>query len=242
MQKRLFTGIFTLYVISMFTIYSGKSSAQSTSVNPTLSNVVQLSAQGSIEVQQDVLTITMNTTKENADPALLQAQLKATIDAALTETKKVALSNRMNVRTGQFNISPRYDKNGRMNGWLGHVELILEGSDFELIASTAGKIQSLTVANVNFGLSRDQRTLAESKAQSIAINRFKSKATEISNSFGFSSYTLREVAINAGDQIFTPRPRLMAMEMKMASADSIVPIEAGKNTIVVNVSGSIQLN
>ena len=242
MENRSKSKILAIYAFSMFSIHSITVNAQTIPAVPALSNVVQLSAQGSIEVQQDTLTISLSTTRESPDSSSLQIQLKAALESALAEAKKAVNGNGMAVRTGQFNVSPRYDKNGKINGWQGNVELILEGSDFERIASTAGKIQTLTVSNVSFGLSRDQRIVAESKAQAIAINRFKFKASEISNSFGFSTYTLREVVISAADQAFTPRPRVMAMDIRMASVESTVPVEAGKNTVVVNVSGSIQLN
>ena len=242
MPRRLQLKILSIYALTIFSIYSINAYAQAIPATASLSNVVQLSAQGSIEVQQDILTISLSATRESTDASSLQVQLKAALESALAEAKKAVNGNAMAVRTGQFNVFPRYDKNSKINGWQGNVELILEGSDFERIASTAGKIQTLTVSNVSFGLSRDQRIVAESKAQAIAISRFKSKASEISNSFGFSTYTLREVAINAADQAYTPRPRVMAMEMRMASVDSTVPVEAGKNTVVVNVSGSIQLN
>ncbi len=242
MPRRLQSKILSIYALTLFSIYSINAYAQAIPVTPALSNVVQLSAQGSIEVQQDILTISLSATRESTDASSLQVQLKAALESALAEAKKAVSGNAMAVRTGQFNVFPRYDKNSKINGWQGNVELILEGSDFERIASTAGKIQTLTVSNVSFGLSRDQRIVAESKAQAIAINRFKFKASEISNSFGFSTYTLREVAISAADQAYTPRPRVMAMDIRMASVESTVPVEAGKNTVVVNVSGSIQLN
>lgn len=38
------------------------------------------------------------------------------------------------------------------------------------------------------------------------------------------------------------RPRMMAMEAKsFSAADAPIPVEAGKTTVVVNVSGSVQL-
>ena len=47
--------------------------------------------------------------------------------------------------------------------------------------------------------------------------------------------------MNAHDQGFVPRPRTMAMEAKAAQADMAVPVEAGKSTVMVTVSGSVQL-
>ena len=206
-----------------------------------LQNVAQLSANGSVEVQQDLLAISMSTTREASDANLVQTQLKAALDAALTEAKKTALAGQLDVRTGNFSLYPRYGKDGKINGWQGSTELVLEGHDFARISAAAGKIQTLTISNVAFSLSREQRAKAEGSAQSIAIERFKAKAGEIAKGFGFNSYSLREVSVNAADQGYVPRPRVMAMEMKMSSADAAVPVEAGKSTVVVTVNGSVQL-
>jgi predicted secreted protein len=204
-------------------------------------NVVQLSANGTVEVQQDLLTISMSTTREGADAAVIQTQLKTALDSALAEAKKAAQPGQLDVRTGNFSLYPRYGRDGKITAWQGTTELMLEGRDFARISAAAGKIQTLTLSNVAFGLSRDQRAKVEGDAQSLAIERFKARAAEIAKSFGFATYTLREVAVNAGEQGYTPRPRMMAMEAKSAVSDASVPVEAGKTTVMVTVSGSVQL-
>lgn len=206
-----------------------------------MQNVVQLAANGTVEVQQDLLSISMNTTRDGVDAGVVQSQLKTAIDAALAEARKVAQAGQLDVRTGNFSLYPRYGRDGKSIGWQGSAELILEGRDFARISSTAGKIQTLTVGSVSFGLSREQRTKVEADAQGIAIERFKARATEIARGFGFGGYTLREVNVSANDQGFVPRPRVMAMEAKTAMADAPVPVEAGKTSVVVTVSGSVQL-
>jgi predicted secreted protein len=204
-------------------------------------NVVQLSANAAMEVQQDTLSISLNTTKDGTDAGAVQTQLKTALDAALSEAKKSALPGQMDVRTGSFSLYPRYSSGGKLNGWQGTAELVLEGKDFARISSTAGKIQTLTMGNVSFSLSREQREKAEAQVQATAIERFKTKAGEVAKCFGFGGYALREVAVNAGDQGVSPRPRMMAMAAKAMSSDEAVPVEAGKSSVVVTVSGSVQL-
>ena len=207
---------------------------------PPPQNVLQLSANGTVEVQQDMLSMTLSTTRDAAEAATVQTQLKAALDAALTEARKNAQPGQLDVRTGNFSLSPRYTREGKINGWQGSTELVLEGRDFPRITQTAGRISTLTVGNVGFGLSNEQRAKVETEAQSIAIENFKQKASELAKGFGFSGYTLREVSVNAneGGPI---RPRMMAAQAKSMSADAPVPIEAGKTTVVVNVSGAVQL-
>ena len=204
-------------------------------------NIVQLSANAAVEVQQDILTINMSTTREAADANVVQTQLKTALETALAEAKKSSQSGQLDVRTGNFSLYPRYTKDGKINGWQGTTELVLEGRDFAKISAAAGKIQTLTIANVAFSLSREQRTKVENEAQNTAIERFRTKATDIAKSFGMGNYNVREVTVNAGDHGYPPRPRMAEMSMKIASADASIPVEAGKSTVVVTVSGSVQL-
>lgn len=203
-------------------------------------NVLQLSATGTVEVQQDLLMLNLTTSRDGPDAAAVQSQLKAALDTALTEAKKAAQPGQLDVRTGHFSLSPRYGRDGRISGWNGSAELVLEGRDFARITTTAAKIQTMTMGGVGFSLSREQRARVEGEAQSIAIERFKAKASELAKGFGFSGYTLREVSVNSNDQGY-PRPRAMALDMKAAQSDAPVPVEAGKSSVVVTVSGSVQL-
>lgn len=205
-------------------------------------NVVNLSASGYLEVAQDWLVMSLNTTKEGSDAASVQAQLKAVVDAALAVAKGAAQPQQMEVRTGAFSLYPRYGSNARITGWQGTAELVLEGRDFARISTTAGKIQGLTLGQVGFTLSREAQRRLESDVQAMAIERFKSRADEVSRSFGFQGYSLREIAISSADQEGgRPYPRPLAMQAKSAVSDAPIPVEAGKSTVNVTVSGSIQL-
>jgi predicted secreted protein len=219
---------------------AGVAAAQTVSIAPP-QNVLQLSANSTVEVQQDLLTMTLGTTREAADAATVQTQLRTALDAALIEARKSAQPGQLDVRTGNFNLAPRFSREGKMTGWRGTASLVLEGRDFPRITQTAGRISTLSIANIGFGLSREQQAKTETEAQAVAIDNFKQRADELAKGFGFSGYTLREVSVNA-HQGGPVQPRMMAMEaMAKAASDAPVPIEAGKANVVVNVSGSVQL-
>jgi len=203
--------------------------------------VVQLSAQGVVEVQQDLLTISLNATRDGPDGAAVQTQLKAALEQALAEARKSAQPGQLDVRTGNFSLYPRHGRDGKISGWQGTAEMILEGRDFARIGAVAGRIQSMTLSNVSFGLSREQRASVESQAQAAAIERFKTRASEIARGFGYTGYTLREVSVQSNDQGFIPRMRVAMAESRALSSDAAVPVEAGKSTVSVTVSGSVQL-
>ncbi|MCG2595058.1 SIMPL domain-containing protein [Ramlibacter sp. XY19] len=208
---------------------------------PPPQNVLQLQASGTVEVQQDLLTMNLTTARDGADPVQVQAQLKAALDAALAEARKTAQPGQMDVRTGNFALYPRHGRDGKISGWTGSAELVLEGRDFPRITQAAGRIQTMTLGGIAFGLSREARARVETDAQTQAIERFKAKAGELAKGFGFSGYTLREVSVNANEPGYMPRPRMMTAQAKAADSESAVAVEPGKSTVVVTVSGSVQL-
>jgi predicted secreted protein len=208
---------------------------------PPPQNVLQLQASGTLEVQQDLLQMNLTTAREGPDPAVVQSQLKTALDAALSEARKGAQPGQLDVRTGNFALYPRHNREGRISGWTGTAELVLEGRDFARITQTAGRIQTMTLGGISFGLSREQRAKVEGEAQAVAIERFKAKAAELARGFGFTGYTLREVAVNTNEPGFRPLMRMAAQEGRAATADAAVPVEPGRSTVVVTVSGSVQL-
>ena len=204
-------------------------------------NVLQLSASGNVEVPQDMLSITLVAHREGSDAGVVQAELKQALDAALAEARKSAQPGQLDVRTGNFNLHPRYTRDGKTSGWQGNAELVLEGRDFARVSQVAGRLNALNVNHISYGLSRETRAKSETEAQARAIEAFKQKAAELAKGFGFAGYTLREVSVNASHD--GPMPRVMAMKagVAAASADAPVPVEPGKANVVVNVAGSVQL-
>jgi predicted secreted protein len=206
-------------------------------------NVVALSATATLEVQQDWLTLTLTTTKEGTEPATVQAQVRQALEAALSEAKKAVQSGSLELHTGAFSLQPRYGREGKIASWIGSAELVLEGRDFARIGTTAGKVQTMTVGNSYFSLSREARAKVEADVQAQAIDKFKTRAGDIAKGFGFGGYTLREVTVSGDDQGGNfVRARPMAMSAKAMVADAPpVPLESGKSSVVITVNGSVQL-
>ena len=202
-------------------------------------NVLQLSASGEVEVLQDWLSLSLTTSREGSEAAAVQAELRKALDAALAQVRPSAQPGQMDVRSGDFSIHPRYNRDGKISGWQGRAELVLEGRDFPRITQAAARAGSMTIGNLGFGLSREQRAKVEAEAQAIAIERFKTKAAGIAKAFGFASYTLREVSVGGGEG--APQPRMYGMAKAQAmAADAPVAVEPGRSTVQVTVSGTVQ--
>ncbi|MFL6693195.1 MAG: SIMPL domain-containing protein [Ramlibacter sp.] len=213
----------------------------SAQVLPIPENVVQLSAVASVEVPQDLLAIQLQATREGADAARVQSELKGVLEAALAQARRDAQPGALEVRTGTFSVLPRYGRDRRIVTWQGTAELVLEGTDVARVSAAAGRVPGMVVVNAGFRLSREKRERAEREAQAQAIIQFRVKAGEMARSFGFTNYGLREVAVNAQDVGVPRMARMVASEAAPGSADAPLPVEAGKSTITVNVSGSVQL-
>lgn len=209
-------------------------------------NLLQLSAQASTEVAQDLLSITLGATREGAEASTVQAQLKAAIDAALTEARKAAVPRQLEVRSGSFSLFPRYStpprgEAPRITGWQGQGSIVIEGRDIAKISELAGRLSGLQVQTLAFGLSRDAREAAEKDVAQQAISRFRAQADDYTKLFGLTAFTVREVSVQRGGE-FSPRPMMMARGASMAAESSApVPAEPGKATVSVTVSGTVQM-
>ncbi|MDR0213818.1 MAG: SIMPL domain-containing protein [Comamonas sp.] len=209
-------------------------------------NVVQLAAQGVVEVKQDWMTATLSATKDGRDAATVQSQLQKAVEAAMTTLRADARAGQMEVSTGNFSISPRYGNNGKVEGWQGQADIVLQGRDFVRITQSAAKVQDMTLSGTSFGLSREAREKVEGEAQAKAIENFRQRAAAISKSFGFAGYSVREVSVHASGGNVRPMLQARAASMSMAKsagyADAApVPVESDSAEVTVNVSGSVQM-
>ncbi len=209
-------------------------------VVPPPQNVLALSAQATAEVPQDLLMVTLSATRDGSEAGAVQSQLRQVLDAALSEARKAARPGQVDVRTGQFSLSPRYSPKGGINGWQGVAELVLEGRDMSAISQLTGRVPGMTVARVGYGLSREVREKVEAEVAAQAIQRFKARAEDYARQFGFAGYGIREVTVGQADAM-GPQP-VMMRRAAAAMADEALPIEAGKATVTVSVSGSVQMS
>lgn len=208
---------------------------------------VSLSAQAHAQAVPDWLSVVLTVQREGTEPQALQAQIQKALDAALTQAKASAAqvgSGAIEVRTGAFQMQPRYGTNGRMNGWVGQAELVLQGRDLALIAQTAAQLNTMVVQSLNFSLAPDTRRQLETQLQAQAIARFRERAQHITEAFGYRSYTLGQVdvgTLDAGGQVLTGAPKLLMRAAMVESATAPIPTEPGTTSLQLSVSGMVTL-
>jgi predicted secreted protein len=230
-----------LVLAALVPLASPPAAAQSAAPPPP-QNVMSLRASATAEVAMDTLSITFSTTRDGPDAAGVQQLLRQALDGALAEARRVARPGQVDVRTGNFSLSPRYAPKGGISGWQGSVQLVVEGRDMQAISQLAGRITTLSIARVSHSLSREAREKVEAETTAQAIARFRERAQAQAQLFGFSGYTIREVDVGT-DGGPGPVP-VMAMRAAPAAAPmaaEALPVEVGKATVSATVSGSVQM-
>lgn len=203
--------------------------------------VLHLSAWAQTEVAQDWFVMTLAVQKEGLQATAVQKQLNAVLAEAVALGTPWVKPGALAMSTGEMHVSPRYGRDGRITGWQGSAQLLLQGRDAVQMASLAARMPELTVSQIDWRLSPEQKNAAEASIQAEAVARFQSKAQSLTQQFGFATYTLKEVRIQAqeaGEGAIMPR---MAMVQMDGAAPAPVPTVAGKSRVVVNISGSIAL-
>jgi predicted secreted protein len=117
---------------------------------------------------------------------------------------------------------------------------LVEGRDTAAIAQLTGRIGSMAIARVGYSLSKEQREKVEGEVVVQAIARYKARAADYARQFGYASYTVGDVSVNTAEaspmMMGAQQTRFKAMA---ASSEEALPVEAGKATVSVTVSGSV---
>ncbi|GAA4334118.1 SIMPL domain-containing protein [Pigmentiphaga soli] len=201
---------------------------------------LSLEASAARDVAQDKVEITLANEIEGSDQAGVADQLNKLVETALNQAKR---ETRVTSRTGSYRIWANTDRNGKITGWRGRAELVLESKDFVAASTLAGDLGKLmAVSNVAFSLSREAREAEEHSLLAEAAAAFKARANDAARAFGFGGYAIRQLDLSGSGTVYQPpRPYAMRASAMEAKAADAVPLEAGKATVTVSVRGTVDL-
>jgi predicted secreted protein len=203
----------------------------------TLFNLVSVSAQAEREVANDTLTAVMAVDAEGSDPVALADGA----NLAMRDALKVAQAYlSVKARSLNYQTWPVYDK-ARIVRWRVRQELRLESREFAQATELIGKLQAgLVVSSLAVGLSSDARKQAENALIVEALAAFRARAEIVREAQKATGYRVKDLQINAGGGV---QPRMYAAQRAGVSAASVAApsVEPGASTILVNVSGTVQL-
>jgi predicted secreted protein len=209
---------------------------------PPFYNVVTLEASATAEVPADTLTATLFTEEQGPDPGQLATRVNARIEEALAKAKA---EPKVEARSGNYQTTPVYDRGNQITGWRIRADIILESRDFKALGALAGQLQpTLKLWSMTFSLSRRAREAAEASLTNEALARFQEKARAVAKTLGFPGHSLGQISVRTEGPV-QPVPMFRTAAAGMAEGmpppPGPVPVEPGKGSVTVFVSGSVIL-
>jgi predicted secreted protein len=209
---------------------------------PEPEGVLELSASATVQVPNDWITVEFGATRDGSDANAVQAALKQALGAALELARREARPDgQVEVEGGGFSLQPRFDAKGRVDGWSGSTSMRVQGRDMAAIAALAGRVTTMTVSRLDYGVSREAREKVEGEVAALAIARFRAQARDYAKAFGYGGYVVRDVNVQTqGEGPVPPRPLAMA-RLAVSASVAPLPTAAGTGSVTANVNGSVQM-
>ncbi len=197
---------------------------------------VNLSAEASQETDNDTLIAVLSAQKEGSDTTALSNRVNQLIGQAVAEAKKEPA---IKLQTLGYQTSPTYQQQ-RLTGWRVKQSLRLESRNSELLSQLLSRLQgSLNLESISYAISDEHRKEVEEALITQALDAFQQRARLITKQLGRDSYRLVEMRIiNSGQSAPPMRMRASSMLMEAAAPPTL---EAGTQTLRVEVSGTIEL-
>jgi predicted secreted protein len=199
-------------------------------------NVIELQAEASQDVVNDLFQAVLYVETNDQDAARLATTLNTALNDALATAKG---SSSVQTRSGGYQTFPIYDRNQRLSSWRGRAELRLESRDFVAASRLVAQLQArFEVASMTFTVSSSARATAMDALTAEALAAFRGRSEIIRKALGAQGYRLRQVSLNASGPGPQPRPFQVA---RAATAVPAPDLEGGTTRLVVAANGAIEL-
>ncbi|MDJ0805453.1 MAG: SIMPL domain-containing protein [Gammaproteobacteria bacterium] len=204
---------------------------------PVIYDQVQLSANASMQVENDTLTAQLYAQQEGSDLSRLADEVNQKISEVVALVKQV---EDIELQTLGYQTYPTYHQQ-RVTGWRVRQTIRIESQDSPKLSQLLSQLQStLALESLNYSISPAQREAAEEKLIGQAISSFQKRAAQVTQHLGRQEYRLVQMNINTSGQPIQP-VRMRASMMAMEAAVAPPSLEAGSQSIRVDVSGTIEL-
>jgi predicted secreted protein len=198
---------------------------------------INLTAEASQETDNDTLVALLAAQQEGSDPAVLGDSVNRLITEAVDEAKK---DPEIKLQTLGYQTSPRYQQQ-RLIGWRVKQSLRLQSRDGEKLSQLISRLQSkLALESISYSVSDERRRSAEEALISQALEAFQQRAQLVTERLGRKTYRLVEMQIHTSSQQVRPM-RMRAGMMSLDEAGASPSLEAGTQTLRVEINGRIEL-
>lgn len=239
LQPRLFASLATLGLALAALTMTSPARAHDESAHKVRYPYASLQAEAVTEVARDTVRITLGAEIRDNEQADVAEALSRTVDSVM---KQVRDKDGIKAYSGNFQIWPMNDKDGRISNWRGRAEIILESMDFEAVSKLAAEVSDrMPITNLAFSVAPRERARYEAELLEEAATAFRARAEALAKAFGYESYSIREIQLGGSGASYQPEHRMMAMAAASDAAVS-VPLEGGTERISLSVQGTIFLH
>ncbi|MEJ2463746.1 MAG: SIMPL domain-containing protein [Candidatus Thiodiazotropha sp.] len=198
---------------------------------------ISLSAEASTEADNDTLIARLAAQREGSDPVALSNSVNQLISQAVSQVKQ---HPEIKLQTLGYQTSPIYQQQ-RLSGWRVKQSLHLESRDSKTLSQLLSRLQEhLALESISYAISDELRQKVEESLIKQALEAFRQRARLVTEQMGRKSYRLVEMSIHSSGQPQPPQ-RLRASMMAMESSVAAPSLEAGSQTLRVEINGRIEL-
>ncbi|GBG01572.1 hypothetical protein AZSI13_08990 [Azospira sp. I13] len=162
------------------------------------------------------------------------------VNSAVAEGLRTAKGYKgVKAQSGGTTTYPIYGKSGRIESWRMRSDITLEARDAAALSELLGKLQAtLGVAGVHFLPAPETQKKIEDEAMVDALAAFNARAKLVGDTLG-KAWRVKQLSIGSsgGRPPFAPRMKAALM----AAEASPMPMEGGESSVMVNISGQIEL-
>lgn len=213
---------------------------------PPGQSLVNLSATERVEVDQDLLTASLQFEAKNASATLLQDEINKKMAAALDTAKKVAS---VKVSTGgyyvyQYDADPQNARNDLE--WRGSQSLQIKGKKADDLLKLVGDLQEmgLSMQGLSYSVSPELMEETQNSLLEAALAKLKTKADRTAKALGKASADLLNINVDMGGPVYAA-PMMARAEMAMDGAAGMkmaAPVAApSQSDITLTVSATALL-
>lgn len=197
---------------------------------------VELSFTASDEVANDILVAIMFYQRDGESPARLAEDVNRTLQWAVESALKTP---EVEVQTLQYHSNPVY-RNQKLQGWRVRQALRLESKNAKRLSELVGELQDkLSVQSVDYLLSAAARLVVEERLIAEALAGFRKRAALVTRELGRRDF--RIVNLRVDTRRNGPQPLPMARSAMLATEQAPPALEAGVQTVQVDVHGTVEL-
>lgn len=201
--------------------------------------ILRLDASAQREVAEDIAVVVFFVERDGPEPEPLQAAVNPVLQSALADLKR---DPALKVETRRYSTSPRYDRDGKLQGWRVRGEIAAESKDIAAVSKATSTLAGrMNVGSIGFRLSDEARQATQRELTNEAASNFFENARAAAVALGFDDVELVEANLSSGGPPVMPVMRA-AMAKDVASAEAApVPLEPGRTQVSVSFNGTLRL-